>query len=268
MWRKVYFLGVIILLVLGILSLIVPPSFFPQDSDFSKAYLVFSVNYNQDIITHSYTKEKVVALTFDDGPDPRFTPSILDTLNKYHVKATFFVVGEDALLYPDLVQRAVAEGHEIENHTFTHPDLIKDTDLTINEEMLWCQEAIEHIVVRKPQYFRPPRKLFNANILKISDIYGYRTILWTVCLENHKAKTPEAMVRRVVRKCQPGSIVLAHDGHLDRSNTVKAMPLLIEALQKKGYRFVTVDELVTNYNSSKAKKDLSYFLTSPATPAT
>jgi peptidoglycan/xylan/chitin deacetylase (PgdA/CDA1 family) len=107
---------------------------------------------------------------------------------------------------------------------------------------------VEELTGRTPIYFRPPRKLFNADILKLCQDYGYKMILWTVCLENKKATTPSAMAERVAKKCRPGAIILAHDGRLDRSLTVKALPLLIEKLHGQGYQFVTLEELLTKHS--------------------
>lgn len=200
----------------------------------------------QGVILRAETTDKIVALTFDDGPDPRFTPAVLAILKDRHIRATFFVVGEDAALYPELVRNTCQAGHEIENHSYTHPDLMKPTDLTVNEEIAWCQETIESITGAAPIYFRPPRRLYNSDILKLSGVFGYRLVLWSVCLENRAANTPEKMAARAAGLIGPGAIILAHDGHLDRSMTVKALPILIDELQRRGYRFVTLRELLSS----------------------
>lgn len=237
------------LFLVFLISLInLPLNRLPLESDTARAAFVITSGFSPNVITRANTREKVVALTFDDGPDPRFTPLILDTLKEYNIKATFFVVGEQAFLNPDLVQRAVNEGHEIENHSYTHPDLRASTDLTTGEEILWCHRLVHGLSGREPLYFRPPRRLFNNDIVATAHIYGYAIVLWSVCMENRMARTPEAMARRVVKACFPGAIILAHDGYLDRSKTVKALPLLIKDLQKQGYRFVTLETLLTKYH--------------------
>jgi peptidoglycan/xylan/chitin deacetylase (PgdA/CDA1 family) len=249
LWKRLYVVVVLILLAAGLFTLLIPPGLFPQDSELGKDYYVFSHKFNADIITGANTRQKVVALTFDDGPDPRFTPQVLRILKENKITATFFVIGEEAQLHPDLVKQEAAEGHEIENHTFTHPDLRQRTDLTTSEEILWCQSTIADLTGRSPIYFRPPRKLYNDETIQMTELYGYRLVLWTVCMENRSAPTPQAMSSRVLRYCRPGSIILAHDGRLDRTPTVKALPLLIKELKKKGYRFVTLHELLTRYHS-------------------
>lgn len=248
MLRKTYIVLAITLFLFGLTVTAVPPYIFPHDSELAKHHLEVSNSFNPTIITRAHTNQKVAALTFDDGPDPRYTLEVLEILKKYQVTATFFVVGEDALLNPEIITAQFRAGHEVENHSFTHPDLMKNTDLTTNEEILWCQEVIAKLTDREPLYFRPPRGLYNRDIVKLAGVYGYRVVLWTVCLENRNAPTPEAMAQRVVKKCVPGSIILAHDGRTDRSKSVKALPILIESLQDKGYRLVTLHQLLTDYD--------------------
>ncbi len=246
-WKKLYVFFAMLLFLFGLTVLIIPADLVPQDSELSKHYLAVSSNFDPAIITSINTDEKVIALTFDDGPDARYTPEVLKILAEYQVIATFFVVGEDATLNPDIIAEQIKAGHEVENHSFTHPDLLKKNDLTINEEILWCHEAIASLTGREPLYFRPPRGLYNLDIVKLAGIYGYQVVLWTVCLENRSAPTPKAMAERVVKKCVPGSIILAHDGRKNRSKSVEALPLLIKSLQKKGFHFVTLHQLLTEY---------------------
>lgn len=257
MWKKIYALLILGLLAPAAALWLIPSAWFSPDTAFGRSYFIASSHLSTDldssVVTAASTSRKVVALTFDDGPDPRYTPKVLKILADHNVKATFFVVGEDALIYPDLVKKEIHAGHEVENHTFTHPDLLKDTDLTPNEEIVWCHEVLTDLTGRSPIYFRPPRKLFDHEILKLVDIYGYRMILWTVCVENRHAGTPNAMARRAVRYVSPGSIILAHDGHLDRSRTVQALPIIIKDLKKKGYKFVTLEELLNTYDRSRRK---------------
>lgn len=194
-------------------------------------------------ITKLSTKEKIVALTIDDGPDPRFTPILLDILERYQVPATFFVVGQSCEKYPEIVQCELTEGHEIENHTYTHLDLSKANIVEIEDEIIRNQDVIERLTNKKPQYLRPPKRLFTNNTVEAAQANDHEIILWTVCVENHAAPTALDMAERVIEKAAPGTIILAHDGRLDRSRTLEALPLIIEGYQKKGYRFVRIDEL-------------------------
>lgn len=233
-----------------------------EDSETAKTvFVVQNIFVHDKLITRVDTDgKKLIALTFDDGPDPRYTPDILDILKEYEIKATFFVVGESVLRYPDIVRRALWEGHEIENHTFTHPDLTRDNLVTIDEEMLKCEWAIEEVVGQRPQYFRPPRKLYNRQVLDAAQLNGYQIALWTIGLENRRAKTPAEAAWRVIRHARPGMIILAHDGRLDRSQTVKALPLLIQDLKDRGYQFVTLGELTQSPSGPvNLNFDISYY---------
>lgn len=200
--------------------------------------------FHHNLITHADTKKKLVALTFDDGPDPRFTPEVLDILKQYKVPATFFVVGQSCEKYPEIIKRQVAEGHEIENHTYTHPDLRKDNALRTEEEIFRNQEVLMRLTNKQPHYFRPPKRLFTNKTVEIANVNGYQVVLWTVCVEHHASKTVNDMANRVIKKARPGAIILAHDGRLDRSRTVEALPLVIQGYQNQGYRFVRLDELL------------------------
>jgi len=197
-------------------------------------------------ITEVATKEKLVALTYDDGPHPDFTPEILRTLDKYQVKATFFMIGERMEKYPEIVREAVAQGHAIGNHTYSHPhDLESLTSDQVIRELDDCEQVIERMVGHRTHLFRPPRGLLNGTVLRIAKDERYQTILWTVCADHHDAPTPEAMAARVLKHAQPGAIILAHDGTFaSRINDVRATPLIIEELKQQGYRFVTVPELL------------------------
>jgi peptidoglycan/xylan/chitin deacetylase (PgdA/CDA1 family) len=197
-------------------------------------------------ISSAPTKEKLVALTYDDGPQPPFTPDVLDLLDKYHIKATFFMIGRQMEKYPDIVKDVVARGHVIGNHTYTHPHNIEaDTSAQVIRELDKCEEIIEQMTGKRTHLFRPPRGLVDGTVLDVAQEEGYRTILWTVCADHHDAPTPTMMAERVLRHARPGAIVLAHDGTVcTRIKDVEATPLIIEELLRRGYRFVTVPELL------------------------
>jgi peptidoglycan/xylan/chitin deacetylase (PgdA/CDA1 family) len=190
--------------------------------------------------------EKVIALTFDDGPDEKFTPVVLNILDKYNIKATFFVTGQAVEAHPDLVKKAVDKGHEIENHTYSHPEFDQISIGKVNQEIIRGGSIIENIAGKRPQYFRPPKGYYKADILYLAAIHRYSVVLWTICVENSSCPTANSMAQRIIDAAEPGIIILAHDGRLDRSRTMDALPLIIEGYQKKGYRFVTVDELMVS----------------------
>jgi peptidoglycan/xylan/chitin deacetylase (PgdA/CDA1 family) len=192
------------------------------------------------------TREKVVALTFDDGPDPEWTPKILDTLRRYRVKATFFMIGKRMEQYPELVRRVVLEGHAIGNHTYTHPrNIEEDTRTRIAWELEQCERVIERITGSRTRLFRPPRGRLDATVFAIAEDEGYRVILWSICADRHDAPTPPLMEKRVLARIAPGGIILSHDGTGSiRKKDTEAAPLIIAALLKRGYRFVTIPELL------------------------
>jgi len=240
-------------LILGLVKLQLPVlyTFGPEDSELSRVIYVMDSNLTDKLITAADTDgKKLAALSFDDGPDPVYTPDVLDILKYYQVKATFFVVGASAEAHPGLVKRAVQEGHEIENHTYSHPDLRSESEVETADEILKTDRLIEKLSGMKGKYFRPPRRLYRQETIEIAEHNGYKTVLWTICAENSKVKTPEEMAKRVINAARPGMIILAHDGRLDRSTTLAALPLIIKGLQKQGYEFVTLDKLI-KYKADK-----------------
>jgi cellulose synthase/poly-beta-1,6-N-acetylglucosamine synthase-like glycosyltransferase/peptidoglycan/xylan/chitin deacetylase (PgdA/CDA1 family)/spore germination protein YaaH len=197
-----------------------------------------------------------VALTFDDGPDPLWTPKILDTLKQQGVHATFFIIGENAIAHPDLMRRIVAEGHDIGNHTFTHPNLGEVPLLVANLELNATQRLVESLTGRSTRLFRPPyfgdaEPTIPAEVEPIvaAKNLGYLTIGLRVDGEDWAQPGVDAIVKNVVggvlnpSEDVRGQIVLLHDSGGDRAQTVAALPLLIAQLKAKGQTFVTVSEL-------------------------
>lgn len=237
--------GLFLLIITARMQLPVNPVFGPEDSELSRMVYAAENSLNDKLICSVDTKgKKLAALTFDDGPDPLFTSAVLEILQRYHIKATFFIVGQSAEIHPWLVQREIAEGHEIANHTWSHPDLRSQTEVRTQAEIEKTGLLIEKYQGQKGGYFRPPRRLYRKETLAIAERNGYKTVLWTVCAENSKSKTPEEMAKRVINAARPGMIILAHDGRLDRRPTLDALPLIIEGLQEQGYTFVRLDTLI------------------------
>ena len=204
------------------------------------------VRWQADTLPSEAREEaKYVALTFDDGPDPRCTPRILDILRQYHVKATFFVEGRFVRAYPGLARRILAEGHVLGNHTDTHPYLNRQSAEDVRAEINGCDRALQTVLHLRAFLFRPPRGLWNPTIYRDVKGRGDHLILWTVALEHHDAPTPPAMAARTLRLLQPGGILLLHDGgSAPRDTTVTALPLLLDGLQTRGYQCVTVPDLL------------------------
>ena len=177
-----------------------------------------------------------VALTFDDGPHPDWTPLILDELKRAKVKATFFVVGTMAARYPDLVRREAVEGMAVGNHTWTHARLTGGATSYANGQLSRTNATLRTLGA-DVSVFRPPYGSYTSDTVSLASSLGLRTIMWTVDSIDYRKPAPSTMVRRVMRQLKPGSIILMHDGGGDRSRTVTAVRLLIEQIKRRGYSF-------------------------------
>ena len=175
-----------------------------------------------------------IALTFDDGPNATLTPKLLDLLAARHLKATFFVVGQNAADH--------REGHEIGNHTWSHPTLAKMSDEGVRRELQKTEDAIVAAIGKKPTLMRPPYGSITARQKKwIHDEFGYRIILWDVEPLDWKRPGPSVVTARILKETKAGSIVLSHDIH---PPTIEAMPATFDQLMRKGFKSVTVTELL------------------------
>jgi peptidoglycan/xylan/chitin deacetylase (PgdA/CDA1 family) len=184
-----------------------------------------------------------IAMTFDDGPNKKLTPELLDILAAHHIHATFFVIGENAQEHPEVLQRAIQEGHEIGNHSWSHPAFAKMRDENVRLELQKTDEAIRAAIGTRPVLVRPPYGSITARQKQwINAEFGYRIILWDVDPLDWKRPGPAVVTSRIVRQTRPGSIILSHDIH---PGTIKAMPETFDQLQAKGFKFVTVSELIS-----------------------
>jgi len=199
------------------------------------------------------TSLPLVALTFDDGPDPRYTPDVLDALAEADATATFFLIGANALAYPSLVRQLLAEGHSVGNHTYAHLDLVPQAPAAVLEEIDRAEHAITLAGRVRPTLFRPPLASTSQAVGVLSDARRYTTVYWTTCLEKYAdSGTASDVAQRVLDDVRPGSIILAHDGghvvdsatRIDRTLTVAALPLVLSGLQRRGLRVVDVPRLV------------------------
>ncbi|MFF2885336.1 polysaccharide deacetylase family protein [Paenibacillus sp. NPDC057967] len=189
-----------------------------------------------------------VSLTFDDAPDPRVTPEILDTLSQYHIRATFFIVGDRAAKHPELVKRIMREGHVIGNHSYNHAVLSK-LPLAQFQQQIWKTDGIiKRIVGVSPRLVRPPYGEMKPQQIAWGKENGFTVVNWDVDSEDWRNNPSSARVLANIKKTlQPGSIILQHAGGGDRqdlSGTIHALPVLIEMLQGKGYNIVTLPELL------------------------
>jgi peptidoglycan/xylan/chitin deacetylase (PgdA/CDA1 family) len=183
-----------------------------------------------------------IALTFDDGPHATLTPKLLDVLKARGARATFYVVGQNVKLYPDIIRRMVEEGHEVGNHTWNHASLTKLGPDGVKSQMDRTTAAIVEATGRRPATMRPPYGTMNARLAKrMDDEFGMKVIMWSVDPLDWRYRNAERVTREIVTKTQPGAIVLAHDIH---ASTVAAMPATIDGLKARGFQFVTVSELI------------------------
>ena len=207
-----------------------------------------------------------IALTFDDGPNPTLTPKLLDLLAARHLKATFFVVGQNAADHPDILKRAVREGHEIANHSWSHPNFGKMSDDRVQRELQKTDDAIMAAIGKRPTLLRPPYGSITARQKKwIHDEFGYRIILWDVDPLDWKRPGPSVVTARILKETRAGSIVLSHDIH---PPTIEAMPATFDQLMKKGFKSVTVTELLGMATPIPPKPTPSPSAPHPASPGT
>jgi peptidoglycan/xylan/chitin deacetylase (PgdA/CDA1 family) len=183
-----------------------------------------------------------IAMTFDDGPSAALTPKLLDILAAHHMKATFFVIGENVAEHPEIVARAAREGHEIGNHSWSHPNLAKMSDDGVRRQLSRTDDAIKSAIGTRPTLLRPPYGSITAREKRwIHNEFGYQIILWDVDPYDWKRPGPAVVRNRILKETRPGSIVLSHDIH---PGTIEAMPSTFDELEAKGFKFVTVSELI------------------------
>lgn len=185
----------------------------------------------------------VIAVTFDDGPHPEFTPRLLDTLKERNIKATFFLVGRSAAAHPQVVKRMVEEGHEVANHTWAHPLLTGYSTEGVSSQLKRAHDAIEKAGGVAPILYRPPYGGVRLGQRRsIQEQFGYPTILWDFDpLDWQSPRSVQKVHDRVLAGTKPGSIVLLHDIH---ETTVNAMPATLDVLIERGFRMVTVTQLI------------------------
>ncbi|PKV89078.1 polysaccharide deacetylase family protein [Streptomyces sp. TLI_146] len=177
-----------------------------------------------------------MVLTFDDGPDPRYTPEILRTLREHDVRAMFFVCGEMATDNRDLLREMRDDGHVIGNHSWTHPLLIKMSREAVRDEMTRTSEVVEEVLGERPQWFRAPYGAWNRNSFQIGAELGMEPMGWTLDTLDWTTPGTDTIVRRVQQGAAPGVVVLSHDAGGDRSQSVAALRTYLPRLLAAGYR--------------------------------
>ncbi len=178
--------------------------------------------------------DKIIALTLDDGPEPRSTPKILDILNQYDARATFFVIGQKAESQPELVKRIIKEGSEVANHSYSHRALVGLPTRHVTEELQKAGEVIEQITGQKPRFFRPPGGVFDRNVITEANRLEYRMMMWS----NPGHPGGANLTENLLMSSFDGAVIMLHDN----AATVGLLPALLEGWKHKGYRIVTLSE--------------------------
>lgn len=188
------------------------------------------------------TRRPVVGMTFDDGPHPTLTPALLNLLRARRLRATFYLIGNRVVRWPDIVRRIADEGHEIGNHSWSHPDLSRRSDASVLAEIDRTTNAIFEVTGRPPVTFRPPYGAFTRRQRQmLYDARRLPTILWSVDPQDWRRPGAQAVASRILKGSRPGAIILSHD---IQRGTVQAMPQTFDGLTGRGLKFATVSQLM------------------------
>jgi peptidoglycan-N-acetylglucosamine deacetylase len=200
-------------------------------------------------------RPRLIALTFDDGPYPIFTPLLLDVLHDLHVPATFFLIGRDAEEWPEITRRIEATGEEVADHTYTHPDLDRESDATVRWEILQGRDALWHFT-HDPSVrtlMRPPHGRYTERTLQVAQSLGYSVVLWTDDSGDWRTLTPAQIERHLLAHATAPEIVLLHSGKLA---TIEALPEVVARFERAGYTFVTVGDLLRHVTPTELNHPL------------
>lgn len=205
-------------------------------------------NFYGNVLTHAETQRKIIALTFDDGPYPPYTQKLLKVLAEKNVKATFFMVGENASAHPELVREVQNAGHQIALHAGYHQDLLKLSSEAVRDNIAFGKNTLENITGTPIHYMRPPHGFKDWSVMSEIASAGLQATNWSVIPRDWTNPGAEKIAERVIEKAQPGAIVLLHDGdspkkQAPRDQTVEAVGIIIDTLRAQGYEFVTVEEI-------------------------
>jgi peptidoglycan/xylan/chitin deacetylase (PgdA/CDA1 family) len=215
------------------------------------------------LMAHGNLNLPEIALTFDDGPAPEYTEAVLKILQRYHVPATFFMLGVWVQRYPNLAREVVAAGCAVGDHTWSHPDLTTLSASQITKQLANTSNMIQQVTGVRPIVFRPPYEAYNRQVLDIASSLRLSTILWNIDPHDWALPGTGPIISTVLVNAQNGAIILMHDGGGNRSQTVAALPTIIEHLQKRRFTFVTIPQMLLHLAPTSGAR-----LSSQATPAT
>jgi peptidoglycan/xylan/chitin deacetylase (PgdA/CDA1 family) len=207
---------------------------------------IYYRHISKAVIKKVHAKEKVLALTFDDGPDPEYTPELLDVLKKNNVKGTFFILANKAIKYPDLVKRIVNEGHNVGLHSFKHVNEAFRFPFQTKKNLCESLKVLNELEV-KVNLFRPPWGIFNLLTYHYAKLCNCKIVLWSIhALDWSKYATVGFIKKRLINNVKPGDIILLHDGRGAKDapkRTIEALETAIPALKAKGYSFILAKDL-------------------------
>lgn len=205
-------------------------------------YGSFTIGFNYHIkaISKIKTQEKVVALTFDDGPS-EFTPRVLDLLKEFNAKGTFFCLGKQVEKYPQILKQIAEEGHSLGNHSFTHTRVGFQGKVSMMDEIQKTDDAIEKISGQRTQFFRPPFGVTNPSIMRAVRLTGHAVVGWSIRSIDTAIKDELKILNRIKKRLEPGSIILLHD---TSERSVSTLEQLLLYLREKGYKCLSIEEIL------------------------
>ncbi len=211
------------------------------------------------------TNDKVLALTFDDGPNPHHTPRLLDMFAAKGIDATFFVVGRRVRRFPEILKAVQDAGHEIGNHTNHHIPMSLLPPALLRREIRVCGELIESTTGQRPRFLRPPMGWINDYVLKTIRSMGYEPVIGSIHPQDSRRPGRDKIIQRVRKRVEPGSVIILHDGGwwlgVDREQTLEAVDILTDELLEAGYRFLTLSGMCPRLSPHSPEKPAS-----PGTP--
>jgi len=199
------------------------------------------------VISQIDTNQRIIALTFDDGPDAKFTSLMLDVLKKHEIKATFFVLGAKCEKNPELIYRIYKEGHEIGNHSYSHANFNHKDQHFILNEIRQTNAIIHRLTGKKPWLFRPPGGYLSYDLVDICKAEDLTIAYWTYQQDSKDWKnglSAKHIANHIINNIAPGQIIILHDGCPNANETVKAVDILVPQLKKQGYQFVPLGDLI------------------------
>lgn len=207
-------------------------------------FISFTNAENKLVFKSNENNQMKIAITFDDGPHPVNTKKILDVLDKYNVKSTFFVIGVNAKNYPSSLREIVERGHEIGNHTYSHSVLKSMSEDRIKKEITDTEDTLNGICNLTPELLRPPCGLYDGSLINVAKKLDYKIVLWTIDTNDWAHNSVDNIVKEILKSVKSGDIILFHDYITGKNNTPEALEIIIPRLQKMGFNIVTVSELL------------------------